>query len=407
MTEQKEKDPYELSLDELADELAEFNPKEKKKEAATPEDERIIAGFEDIERFFEKKGRLPASASSDIFERLLAIRLEAIKNQPKCMDLLDGRDEKGLLTMKAPIEVSAEDMSDDELADFLEEDHSGDDLFDMKHVRTFEERADPDFIAERKPCKDFDRFKRLFAAVDFDLKQGVRQYYSLEGGENKKIAVGEFYVLNGQVAYIAAVGDVFMNAQNRPNARMRVIFSNGTESSPLVRSFQRAMYGDTSARGITDPKLDGLFAEAPQNFEENGTIYVLRSKSDIPFIAEHRDLVHKIGVTTTPVETRIANAANDPTYLLADVEVVAAYKLYGIDPTKLENLIHKIFESVRIDFDIKERFGKVVRPREWFLVPLSVIDELIGRIQKGDLEGIRYDSKRACLVGGSSEGMSL
>lgn len=397
MTEQMEKDPYELSLDELEDELSAFKPKEKQ-DTVSPEDERIIAGFKDISRFFERKGWLPASASPDIFERLLAIRLEAIKAQTKCMALLEGYDEHGLLTMEVPKEISPENLSDDELADLLTEDHSDDGLFDMKHVRTFEERTQPDLIADRKPCKNFDQFKRLFDAVSFDLKQGVRQYYALEGGENKKVSPGEFYVLNGQIAYVASVGDVFLNAQNRPDARMRVIFINGTESNPLVRSFQRAMYGDTSARGISEPKLDGLFAETPTNYTENGIIYVLRSKSEDPFITAHRDLVHKIGVTTTSVEIRIANAENDATYLLAGVEVVASYKLFGINPIKLEDLIHQVFRNVQLDIEIKDRFGKTVRPREWYLVPISIVDELITHIQQGDAQGLRYDPKKVGFV---------
>lgn len=390
-------DPYDLSLDDLAAVLADFAPQPKKAPMSAVE-ERIVAGFEEILDFYHKKKRLPAKTASDIFERLFAIRLAAIKENETCRAALEGYDPDGVLAMEIPDEVAVKDMTDDELEDLLGGDLQ-DDLFDLKHVRSFEERAQPDLVAERKPCKDFERYRRLFEAVNFDLRQGVRTYYSLEGGENKRVEKGEFYVMGGQIAYIADIGEFFKTAQNRPDARMKVIFANGTESTPLVRSFQRQMYDDPGARGITEPTLGGLFKpEVELEFEANGTIYVLRSKAEIPLIAEHRDLIHKIGVTRTPVEARIANAVNDPTYLMADVELVATYDLYGINPVKLENLIHQVFAKVQLDIEIEDRFGKAVRPREWYLVPLSVINELIERVHRGDLLGLRYDEKKARLV---------
>ena len=131
---------------------------------------------------------------------------------------------------------------------------------------------------------------------------------------------------------------------------------------------------------------------------ESGTIYVLRSLSDHPFVAEYRTLIHKIGVTSGKVETRIANAAQEATYLLAEVEVIATYKLVGINRTKLENLLHRIFAPARLDLTIKDRFGHSVQPREWFMVPLVVIDEVISRIQDGSIIHVHYDPQQARLV---------
>jgi hypothetical protein len=48
-------------------------------------------------------------------------------------------------------------------------------------------------------------------------------------------------------------------------------------------------------------------------------------------------------VTGGKVEARIANAEHDSTYLLAKVEVVASYKLAGINRTRMENLFHRLF----------------------------------------------------------------
>jgi hypothetical protein len=131
---------------------------------------------------------------------------------------------------------------------------------------------------------------------------------------------------------------------------------------------------------------------------ESGTIYVLRSLSDHPFVAEHRELIHKIGVTGGKVETRIANAAHNATYLLADVEVVASYKLAEINRTKLENLFHHIFVAAQLDLTIHDRFGHPVRPHEWFLVPLHVIDEAVERIRDGSITDVIYDPKSARLI---------
>lgn len=108
------------------------------------------------------------------------------------------------------------------------------------------------------------------------------------------------------------------------DARLRVIYSNGTESNLLRRSLQRALYKDDAGRRLTNPNAGPLFSEEWNEADiESGTIYVLRSLSAHPLVAEHRELIHTIGVTGGKVETRIADAAHDPTYLLADVEIAA------------------------------------------------------------------------------------
>ncbi|HCE24049.1 MAG TPA: hypothetical protein DF282_16275, partial [Hyphomonas sp.] len=142
-----------------------------------------------------------------------------------------------------------------------------------------------------------------------------------------------------------------------------------------------------------------LFADHTADGDEaSGTIYVLRSKSDLPIVKEHRNVLHKIGVTSGKVERRIANAKIDATFLLADVEVVATYELYNINRTKLENLIHRIFDPARLDIEIKDRFGNPVVPREWFLVPFNVVDEAVERIKDGSIKDYVYDPQQARLT---------
>jgi hypothetical protein len=108
-------------------------------------------------------------------------------------------------------------------------------------------------------------------------------------------------------------------------------------------------------------------------------------------------LIHKIGVTGGEVERRIGNAKLDPTYLLAGVEIVATYVLYNINRTKLENLLHRVFDPARLNIEIKDRFGFPIVPREWFLVPLFAIDEAVERIRDGTLADYVYETQSAAL----------
>lgn len=98
------------------------------------------------------------------------------------------------------------------------------------------------------------------------------------------------------------------------------------------------------------------------------------------------------------MEARIANASKDATYLLADVDVVATYRLSNINRTRLENLFHRIFSPAQLDLTIEDRFGNPIKPREWFLVPLPVIDEAVERIRDGSITSYGYDPAQARLV---------
>ena len=89
---------------------------------------------------------------------------------------------------------------------------------------------------------------------------------------------------------------------------------------------------------------------------------------------------------------------------MADVEIVATYKLSNINRTKLENLIHRIFDRARLDIEIKDRFGNPITPREWFLVPVFVINEAVERIKDGTITEYIYDPKNARLVRRKSGG---
>lgn len=388
-----------LDLDELAAELADFAPPEKKA-GRSPREERIIAGFEEIQRFADEHGRAPQHGEDrDIFERLYAVRLDRLRGLEEYRSLLVPLDVQGLLTCEATASaVSSTSMDDDELLAELEDMEDGTDITELRHVRTAADKRAAEDIANRQRCEDFDRFKPLFQQVQADIEIGVRQTRPFE--LKAEIRPGSWFIVGGQKAYVANMGEIFSNAQGRTDARLRVIFDNGTESNLLMRSLQRALHKDKAGRRITDPVAGPLFAGQREDGDlETGTIYVLRSKSDNPVVVQHRDVLHKIGVTGGKVETRIANAKLDPTFLLADVEIIATYKLSNINRTKLENLIHRIFGPARLDIEIKDRFGNPVIPREWFLVPLFVVDEAVERIKDGTITSYTYDPKAARLVG--------
>lgn len=367
----------------------------------TPQEERIIAGFEDILRFVETHGHAPQHGEGrDIFERLYAVRLDRLRALKSAHPLLLPMDSHGLLTAPpshATPEV-AEGLDDQTLLAELgmaagDEDS---DITRLRHVRSYEERKAAEEIANRTKCEDFERFAPLFERAEIDLKTGERK--TLRFGRDASVAQGNFFILGGQMVYVAEMSEPFAAPNGDTDARLRVVYSNGTESNLLMRSLQRALYKDQTGRRLTDPGAGPLFGdEAEPDDIESGTIYVLQSLSDHPFVAEHRELIHKIGVTGGKVEARIANAVNDATYLLAKVKVVATYKLSNINRTKLENLFHRIFAPAQIDLTIPDRFGREVHPREWFLVPLSVIDEAVRRIMDGSITGVVYDLKSASL----------
>jgi len=373
----------------------------------TAQEERLIAGFEDILRFHEANGRAPLHGENrDIFERLYAVRLDKLRALPAAQSLLGPLDQHGLLTVVPGVALpaQADDVDDSALLAELGIDAvSGeDDIRVLRHVSSFEDRRAAEEIADRIRCTDFDTFRPLFEQVDREIKSGARKTLLLKTRSLDEIQQGTFFIVSGQIAYVADVQEEFTTQYERRDSRLRVIYDNGTESDVLQRSLQRALHRDEVARLISEPSAGPLFGDTLDEGDiESGTIYVLRSQSNHPFVVEHRELIHKIGVTGGDVGTRIAGAGKDPTYLLADVEVVATYKLAGINRIKMENLFHKIFAHSQLDLQIDDRFGNPVRPREWFLVPLYVIDEAVGRIRDGTIEGMIYDPKAVKLISAS------
>lgn len=365
----------------------------KKVATHTPREERILAGFAEIQRFVETHGHLPRHGEEhDIFERLYAVRLDRLRAQEDCRALLAPLDPQRLLEVS---EVPA--LDDDQLLEALGASTTNK-LEELKHVRSAADKKAAEEIANRKTCEDFANFRAAFTQIKEDLDTGVRQTVRFQ--KNATIEHGQWFIVEGQIAYVAGVGEEFLTEYNRKDSRLRVIYDNGTESDVLRRSLQRALYRDGAGRRITELDSGPLFSAAPLDSDdlESGTIYVVRTCSDDPALRDKREILHKIGVTGDDVERRLASARRDPTFLMADVELVASYRLFNIHRIKLERLLHRVFARARLDVSLNDRFGTPIAPREWFLVPLPIIDEAVRRIEDGSIVNYLYDPHTAALV---------
>lgn len=388
----------EMDLDALRDELAEYAEAGREAPRSAVE-ERVLAGFEEIQRWVAMHGRLPRNLEGlDIFERLYAVRLDRLRSQPDLRAILEPVDYDGILSWGGQFDIDPSALSADDLAAELAGiEESTSDLTSLKHVRPRAEIRAAEEIASRQQCLDFAIYRPLFKTVQEQLRTGLRRTTAF-ATTNNHVRKGDFFILGGQLVYIADMGEITSTSEG-PNARLRAIFSNGTESNMLLRSLQNALYKDEAGRRVTEADAGPLFAaEAEEGESASGIVYVLRSKSNLPAVAANRELIHKIGVTGGDVQRRIANAKLDATFLLADVEVVTTYVLYHIDRTRLENLLHRFFAPARLEITITDRFGNPVSPREWFQVPLFVIDEAIDRIRDGTITEYRYDPTSVALV---------
>ncbi|MCC5845803.1 MAG: GIY-YIG nuclease family protein [Verrucomicrobia bacterium] len=371
------------------------------KDSVSSREQRILAGFEEIVSFAREQGRVPQHGEdNDIFERIYAVRLDRIRALEECRELLKDKDVLGLLSENHGGGSLVKEVPQEDVA-ILEalgvEEAPGGDIAKLAYVRSREEIQSAEEVAQRLPCKDFDRFQPVFKTVQIELDRGTRETVKYQ--DNAEVKVGDLFVLDGQKVLVAAMGAPAISTYGRPNPRLRVIYDNGTESDLLLRSLQRALNKDKASRRITETGFGPLFSgTGSEEDQQSGVIYVLRSLSEHSFIQQNREVIHKIGVTGGSVEKRIANAEKDPTFLLAPVEVVGTFRLANLNRSKLENLLHKVLAPARLDMELQDRFGFDVNPREWFLVPFPVIEEAVERIIDGSIGDFRYDPTAAKLL---------
>jgi len=255
-------------------------------------------------------------------------------------------------------------------------------------------RADADFVAKRESFDDFEKYEPLLKQCQLDLKEGKRK---LVPSVESRLSIGTFCVLDGVLLYIANIEKGYRGNSGKINRRTTLIFENGTKSNMLLRSLgKRLKDNGYMVTELDSDRTDNLF-NIDEDDSKNGFIYILKSLSNDDRIATKRNL-YKIGFSTTDVETRIKNAKQDPTYLMADVQIVSAFEVYNINPHKLEQLIHKFFSNSCLDIDIVDEKGHIHKPREWFVAPLNVIEEAIELIISGKIVDYRYDSDSESIV---------
>lgn len=358
--------------------------------AAASADERLANSFMEINEFFDMNGREPKIANG-IQEHQLAARLDSIRSDDKKRELLKAYDAHHLLDIGTKKEInSISDILKNDDLNLLDDDHE--DILTLKNVPKI--TTMPDYVARRKPCKDFDKFEILFIDCQHDLKFGKRKL--LPFTKEQEIDMGYFFVLKGILLYIAEIEKRELK-NGKVNARMRCIFENGTESDMLLRSLSAELYKD--GKRVTaheDSHLDN-FNNINEDDRKTGFIYVVRSQSKNEKINTIKNLF-KIGFSTTPVEERIKNASYDPTYLMAPVSIVTTFECYNVNPHKLEQLLHNFFGASCLNLDIFDKEGTRYSPREWFIAPLEIIEKSIELIINGAIVNFKYDATKQEIV---------
>lgn len=390
----------ELLAEEAGSELLNVKPKQAK---AVDAFARARGQFEEINVFVDRHGFAPGKGPEGhkigVMERSYQARLRAYAENPELAAELAGIDRHGLLgNPPKPDPTSLDEIlsQGDPLLDDPNED-----IFELRHAKGAPAR--PDMVSEREPCRDFDKFKPLFDLVAAELASGVRR--SMLFANEQEIEAGGFFILNGVMVYVAEVRDPHIRNGKR-NARLRLIFDNGTEGQNLLRSLATQLYKDPNGRRISDPNAGPLFGSPQQSVTQpveahdrvTGMIYVVKSLSKLPEIARLDGNLFKIGFTTGTVESRLRGVEDDPTFLMAAVKPVMSYQAINLNANAFERLVHHFFGEARLDIEIKDRFGKTIKPREWFLLPLSVIEQAIPLMVDGSILRYRYDHRSCAIV---------
>lgn len=392
-----------------------LNFKPKNSNNRTP-DERLLASFQEINEFYEKNGNEPKPNTNNISEFQLYSRLKNLREDEIKIGLLKEYDIHNLLPVlesnqvnepqeeyRKPKEInSIDDLLNDDSLDILGGDDAG--LFDFKHTPKDYDRAQADFVARRKPCKDFEKYKPIFQEVQKDLTDGKRKLIEFK---EDNLREGYFYVHNGVLLLLESI-DISQKEQTfssgkriRKDGRTKCVFENGTMSNMLYRSLAKILYVNGMVVTQNIDKVNEDFIEKISNItnedEEIGYIYILKSKSKDERITSIKNLF-KIGYSKTEVEERIKNAEKEPTYLMAPVSIQGAWKCYNMNPQKLEQLLHNFFGKSCLELDVFDEKGKRHTPREWFIAPIEVIEQAIELIINGKIVNYKFDEANMTIV---------
>ena len=364
-------------------------------------DERLITSFNEVNEFIEKYNKEPQPNPTNIAEFQLYSRLKKIRENPEKSSSLLDQDVHGLLKVEKKEINSIDDIFNDDSFDLLDDDT---DLFDFKHTPKDNERASTDFVAKRKPCKDFDKYEHLFKEIQRDLAAGKRKIVDFK---QENLRVGTYYIHNGVLFLLENISITKKEhykedgTRVREDGRTRCIFENGTESNMLKRSVEKILYANGKVVTENSEKANQDFVEKFHNINDEdkaaGYIYVLRSKSKDERISCIANL-YKIGFSKVEVEERIKNAAKEPTYLMAPVQVIGIWECYNMNPQKLEQLLHNFFGKACLNIDVYDEKKQRHSPQEWFIAPIEIIEQAIELIISGEVVNYKYDAENHLII---------
>ncbi|WJS95274.1 GIY-YIG nuclease family protein [Flavobacterium johnsoniae] len=363
------------------------------------DEERLIDSFEEINIFFDKNQREPNKSSMSEYGLLAKLKnFRENEAQKKILKPFDRNNLLGYVEMEGQ---TIEDIFNEEDELGLLDSDKDLDIFKFKHTPKPEDRADADFVAQRKPIKEkeFEKYEAMFQKVHKEIKEGRRKILPFTNIE-KNLHVGDFYLMDGILLYLESANletaekELVSGNRVRTEGRTRTIFENGTFSNMLYRSLGKQIQKNGKLITNTYEKIEqDLFVNTGLVKEEDihsGWIYVLKSKSTNSQIANIKDL-YKVGFASSSVDERIKNARYEATYLFADVQKVATYKVYNRNADKLESLLHRFFANACLDIDLFNEKGQRLNPREWFVVPFVIIEETIQLILNENIVNYEYD----------------
>lgn len=271
-------------------------------------------------------------------------------------------------------------------------------IFDVPENLKKSNKSQPDYVAKRVRCDNFEDYETGFKEVHEDLNSGKRQLVRLT--KKQTLQVGSYYIISGMLMFIVHIDELQTKLRRKKkDARTRCVFENGTETDAYLDSLRKAI---TSDGYVVTESNDANEAYFTQSFEVNekdiqdGWIYVLKSKSEKPEIKNQKNL-YKVGFSTVPVERRIVNARNEPTYLMDNVEIVAVWKTFNMNTHVFENLIHSFLKAVQFKVRVKDENGDIYIAREWYVVPLGIMASVIEKIIDGSIIHYRYNPSLECL----------
>lgn len=390
------------TLDDIfnEDDFGLLDSNEKKSFIKTDED-RLLESFEEINSFFEKNKREP---SNSIAEYSLLARLKEFRNNENKKRIVKPFDRFNLLGEVEYETPSIDEILNDDELGLLDSDGDNS-IFEFKHTPQIDKRAKADSIAQRKSLSDddFAKYEVMFQNVHRDLKSGKRKMLPFNDAETN-LQQGNFYLVDGLLAYLEST-DAKRVLKDKDGIRKDgptfTIFENGTVSNLLFRSLAKAIQknGKLITQPIDDIEKDLAINSGMVEEEDlqSGWIYILKSKSENPEIKNIKNL-YKIGFSKVPVETRIKNASKEATYLYGDVEIIAKYSCYNMNIKSFESLLHRLFAAVCLDIDLYDADGKRFIPREWFVVPLNVINEAVELFISGGIVNYKFDINKNELI---------